>query len=251
VFVLTASGILFHFQQVASIFAMMLMILCIVISYGVVEAWCGFTKNLGRCQGCVLKLFACLRHWILLPIFILLVVMTLIFSMVFIIGSTATADVCEDTPDKRIEGVLLKYGDLDNAGIIAQFLLFYIQGCPEGASPGNFVVKITDVLDVLGNTIAFAQAVLNDTAIPDDTATAIPDICGIDPVTFFASPAVDAFGDTLCDLGTALVDLQLFFSCNNWRPLYRYVPLLGDCVRVCLSLTWFLTRSVSTSSLLS
>ena len=152
----------------ASTFAVLLSVLCVIISYGVIEAWFGCSKN----RNCLLKLFKCLRHWLLLPIFIFLVIVCWIFCTVFIVGSTAAADMCVDSPDDRVAAMLVKYGDfqgdpalavnsngdfdlrnVDSNSLILLFLLFIIQGCPDGESPQGFVESITQVLNLLADVL--------------------------------------------------------------------------------------------------
>lgn len=48
------------------------------------------------------KAVVCLRHWVLVPMFLFLVVLCFAFSLVFIVGSTSLADLCVDSPDDRM-----------------------------------------------------------------------------------------------------------------------------------------------------
>ena len=222
-------------QQVAATFAAILSVLCLLIAYGVVEAWCGCTKN----RNCILRLFKYLRHWLLLPMFILFVVISWVFSMVFIIGSTAAADLCVDSPDDRVAAMVIKYGDfqgmnpminstgsvdfsnIDSESLMLLFLLYYIQGCPDDSSPQGFIDSITGVLTVLDDTVALIANAVSDINLPA--------VCGSDPIDLLTSDDTNVFENTICNVGVALVELQKYFSCQNWRPLYRLVMYDAVC----------------------
>jgi len=204
---------------VASSFAGLLLILCIFISYGIIEAWCGCSKN----RKCLSKVFAILRNWLMLPIFIFLVIISWLFSMVFIIGSTASADMCVDSPDERLERALVKYGDFSSdatESAILAFLIFYIRGCPLGEVPDAFLGEIDVVIASFQTAANFVDNVIEN----DVLATACPTAA-----TALAGASTDVFEGTLCNLAEALVEVQNFFSCENWRPLYRIVVYQGVC----------------------
>lgn len=154
--------------------------------------------------------------------------------MIFVIGSTAASDMCVDSPDGRIKALLIEYGDfVDSNGdgdvdinedsLILLFFLFYINGCPAGGSPRGFIEQITEVLTVLDTAIDLVNNVVAG------TDASVAEICGADPKEFVASAATNAFEEALCDLGEALVNVQKFFSCENWRPLYRLVVYDAVC----------------------
>jgi hypothetical protein len=68
-----------------------------------------------------------LQNFIMLPIFILLVVLSWIFSMVFVIGSIGLADLCVDSPDDRMVILLGRFQD-SFSPLIFGFVVFYILG---------------------------------------------------------------------------------------------------------------------------
>ena len=171
--------------------------------------------------------------------FILFVVISWVFSMVFIIGSTAAADLCVDSPDDRVAAMLIKYGDfqgieptinstgtfdirnVDGDSLILLFLLYYIQGCPVDSSPQDYIDSLTRVLTVLDESVDLVMNVLSDIDLPA--------ICGSDPVSLMTSNDTNVFQNTMCNVGEALVELQTYFSCANWRPLYRLVMYDAVC----------------------
>jgi len=71
------------------------------------------------------KLLNGLRHWVLVPTFSVLVFFSALFSIVFVIGSMALADLCIDSPDERILIILNRFEE-DISPILVDFVTFYI-----------------------------------------------------------------------------------------------------------------------------
>ena len=171
--------------------------------------------------------------------FILFVVISWVFSMVFIIGSTAAADLCVDSPDDRVAAMVIRYGDfqgvrpmsnstgtfdirnVDGDSLILLFLLYYIEGCPVDSAPQDLIDSLTRVLTVLDKSVDLVANVVND---PD-----LPAICGNSTANLLTSNDTSVFQNTLCSVGEALVELQTYFSCDNWRPLYVLVMYDAVC----------------------
>jgi hypothetical protein len=102
---------------IAASFSLALSVLCFLMMICVVLVW---VHKLPR-------VFHYFRMVVVVPCFIFLVLISWAFSMVFVIGSMATADMCIDSPD----GIILKLVDKirpDISSIIAEFLIFYISG---------------------------------------------------------------------------------------------------------------------------
>lgn len=77
--------------------AALLALLTICIMSGVILAW----QN--KLHGNYIQKFAsCIRGWFIVPIFIFLVIIGWLLSMVFVIGSTASADMCYNSPDANV-----------------------------------------------------------------------------------------------------------------------------------------------------
>ena len=51
----------------------------------------------------------------------------------------------------------------------------------------------------------------------------LPAICGNSTTNLLTSNDTSVFQKTLCSVGEALVELQTYFSYDNWRPLYVLV----------------------------
>jgi hypothetical protein len=102
---------------VAASFALALALLCFIMMLGVILAW---VHKLPR-------VFHCFRIIVIVPLFMFLVLISWVFSMVFVIGSMTLADTCIDSPDEIILDLLNNIRN-DISSIIAEFLIFYISG---------------------------------------------------------------------------------------------------------------------------
>jgi hypothetical protein len=102
---------------VSASFAIALAVLCLIMMIGVVMAW---LRRLPR-------IFYCFRTIVIVPLFMMLVFVSWIFSMVFVIGSMALADTCINSPDEKVSKLIDQLKD-DLSSIIAEFLIFYISG---------------------------------------------------------------------------------------------------------------------------
>lgn len=101
----------------AMIFSLLLSCLCFYIMVGVISKY--------------RPMSACLRSWVVFPAFILLVVLSFVFSVIFIIGSMTLADLCIDSPDDRILAILNRFEE-ELSPVTVDFISFYISrkyGC--------------------------------------------------------------------------------------------------------------------------
>jgi hypothetical protein len=183
---------------------------------------------------------------ILLPVFGIWIAVAYITAMVGITGSIIVADTCVDNPDDRILLLLDKFYNSNMDPHLRVFFWYYIRGCQVSDLPYNFVEPVQQVARVLStvetmlnvvtstsgggggsDTVRDAtNAVLNLVTGPVRAADAATDwvwgsVCGTDPAIFIA--ASQALQETACTLGDALVDIQAFFACENFRPIYKYV----------------------------
>jgi hypothetical protein len=155
------------------------------------------------------------------------------------------ADTCVDNPDDRILLLLDKFYNSNMDPHLRVFFWYYIRGCQVSDLPYNYVEPVQQVARVLSsvesmlNVVTSASggsgsdtvsdatnAVLDLVAGPVRAANAASDwvwgtVCGTDPAIFIA--ASRALQETACTMGDALVDIQAFFACENFRPIYRYV----------------------------
>jgi len=70
----------------------------LVIASGIIIAWLKKVRS-----GWMNKLYSCVRGWFMVPLFTVLVIICWIFSMVFVIGSTMSADMCYNGPDEKLQ----------------------------------------------------------------------------------------------------------------------------------------------------
>lgn len=97
----------------AMVFSLALMIICLFIIFAM-----AFPES---------RVVCCLRSIILVPLFTLLVIASFLFSMAFIIGSMAVADLCYDSPDDNILVILDRY-KAKLTPIVVDIASFYING---------------------------------------------------------------------------------------------------------------------------
>jgi hypothetical protein len=100
-------------------FSLALAVLCVCVIIGAVFQLSRITK--------------CLQHVILVPVFVLLVILSWVFSIAFVIGSIGLADMCIDSPDDRVMILLEKFRS-EFSSIIFDFIVFYINGTSSQAT---------------------------------------------------------------------------------------------------------------------
>ena len=189
-----------------------LVTLCIV--YGVVLAWRGKTSSTHWAQ----RVRFCCRKFGLVPLFCFLLVITCVFQLVFIIGSTTVSDLCVGSPDPRFLAIMNEMDGLLGS-TIEEFAIWYIGGCPAGQVP----LGITNETEIFIEYGTIAYDVLGGLAtVSNDT---LKELCGAsaDPGPLAASART--IQEILCNLATILRSLDNFFACQNWRRLYTLVSV--------------------------
>lgn len=155
------------------------------------------------------------RHynWCWLPLFIFFVAMTLFFSLAFSVGTVTSADMCYGSPDENVILVLQKSGVVEN--LLLSFFLFYIRGCPRDQIPDHYMQAIQTVDAVAQDLQALLYELQNESTTEEPWQVT----CGTDPVLLEATS--NALQETVCTVEDALMDLQEFLACENFRPVYR------------------------------
>lgn len=69
----------------------------------------------------------CLQKCFVIPIFVLMVVLSWAFSLVFVIGSIGLADMCYDSPDDNFRLLVTKLQS-NFSPIVFRMILFYVSG---------------------------------------------------------------------------------------------------------------------------
>jgi hypothetical protein len=153
------------------------------------------------------RILVCLKSWLLLPTFVLFVVLSLVFSTVFVVLSTTTSDVCVDGPDGTILAYLRENEDnLD--GIIFKFVEFYVSRCPPEAFSQEFDFQVDSVSGIFDNIANFLASV-------EDSRDDVAAICGPDP-----NPIVETANillTQLCIIRELIIDIGVYFSCENCK----------------------------------
>jgi hypothetical protein len=195
---------------VAGLFSAFLLILNLCISYGIIAAW--RRERMSQESKCIARLLNVVRHWLLVPIFVFLVVMSWIFSMIFVVGSVTSADLCYNSPDDAVADVLQK-DVLPIDSTIRKFLLFYVKGCPADGAPKDLTQRVSDITAAAEKMAQLAGEFNN---VSD---TFFTENCGTDPNVLQAT--TDLVQGTICNAGLYLSKVVLFFSCENWRKWIR------------------------------
>eukprot|EP00978_Attheya_sp_CCMP212_P014202 scaffold36102_cov70-Attheya_sp.AAC.1 len=215
---------------VAACFAGIIGVLDIVIIYGVIEAW------RHKLHGSQLQMLGGIaRHYIVLPIFILSIVISWIFSMVFIIGSIMSADFCYDSPDTFLTSWMNHNKD-DFSSPVFDFAVYYIGGC----KPDDIPVDLQSASEAL---LAASLTVSNiNERVANANITVLQDVCGpdSDPGILSGASTILVAG-TLCNLATALFETQVYFSCDNWHPVYAKVMYDSICYNGNQGFHWIAT----------
>ena len=195
---------------VAAVFAIALLIANLVISHGIIVAW--RRETVPPKYECCSKVLGLARHWLMVPIFVFLVVMSWIFSMVFIIGSIAAADLCYGSPDDTVLAILKK-DVLPLDSMVRDLLIFYVEGCPDYGVPDDLTNKVNEILNYADQVANVANGISNDEFVENFVAT-----CGND--TSVLDAAAVAVQGTICNVGATLAEVVLFFSCPNWSTYF-------------------------------
>jgi hypothetical protein len=192
---------------VSAIFAAALALLSIFILIGVVLAWRNQLHN---------SCFRWVRNLLVVPIFVLLVFLSLLFSCIFVVGSITASDVCYGSPDPFVLELLSKMESEFNP-LGYRFMRFYVSGCPVTDVPLDMNDQVTKLLGYLELIYSFLEKLAND---PTLLAT-----CGVTEVGLETS--LNDVATLTCFLTTMVLDIRDYLNCNNWNPVYavRVTPL--------------------------
>jgi hypothetical protein len=98
---------------IAMVFSLTLTVLCVLIIFGMM------------CRSS--KLMLCLQHCLVMPAFTILVLFSFAFSLTFVMGSMAVADLCYNSPDDKILIILNRFKERLSP-IVVEIASFYING---------------------------------------------------------------------------------------------------------------------------
>ena len=147
---------------------------------------------------------------IILPLFLFLLLLAWVFTMAFIIGSTATTDFCANSPDERVDSLLSRIqGEFESA--MYDLSSFYVSGCPGDEYQNPFEGRLRGMVALLPAAGRFDfEATRND-------ADLLGELCGADfgPVQIAAS----SLNQQLCVIVSTLVrsfyNRLVAFACKS------------------------------------
>jgi hypothetical protein len=201
----------------------LLAVLVVFMMKGVLIAWKGKTTG-----GCARAFRRLLRSYFLVPAFLFVTFMSWVFSMIFVLGSVTASDMCVESPDPRMTSLLKQFEHRFNT-VVYEFATYYVAGCPSASVPLDFEKHIAILLGYLAQVSAVSEAIKED---PSDFL----DVCGGDPNT------IDRLAFTMqnqvCLLTGSLYDIQEYFACDNWHPLYRKAVYDAVCYNGTAGLHW-------------
>ncbi|KAG7337817.1 hypothetical protein IV203_015286 [Nitzschia inconspicua] len=165
------------------------------------------------------EMMLCLKSRILLPIFVVLVIFSYIFSLLFVTASMTTADVCiyKDERNNLDVRVLTLLGRFQEAlgPIVVEFARFYIRQCPPELLPRELVGQMDYI-------IAGVPAIREFSSIVEESTDLIQGACGFaESDTQKLMDLADTAQTNLCEVADILTRVRLFFQCENWFPIYE------------------------------
>ena len=168
------------------------------------------------------------KHFVAIPTFLFCVVLCWLFSMVFVIGSTTVADMCYESPDSKVIGILEDNRDRFKSSVF-DYSVYYVGACRESDLPIDFESYIDRTRQFLLAIEAFMSSLAN---LQEDQLQA----CGI-PFEVISATASSLY-QAVCTVLLALIDVHGFFACGNWRPLYETVAYSAVCTNLHDGLNW-------------
>jgi hypothetical protein len=198
---------------VAMVFSLLLATLCVFIMSSLVFR--------------LPKMISCLKSRAVMPIFVLLVIISYVFSLLFVTASMATADLCVyETPRSNVDmRVLTLLGRFQEtlSPIVVEFARFYIRQCPQQLLPKELVEQMDYVM-------AGVPAIQQFSAIVEESTDLIQSTCGFEGgETQKLLNLADTVQVKLCEVADILKQVRLFFQCENWFPLYETTTYQAIC----------------------
>lgn len=221
------SGIINNINQEVSQFswafwvaagAVILMAVCtILILNGVIMAW--QNKLHGTCWQ---RTTSCFRGWFIVPLFVFLLIIGWVFSMVFVMGYTATSDFCFNSPDENVQAVLGQYKDkFSSNSIVYPTLVYYVSGCPQKSEILQVGEKFISLL------LYYLEEATKGIDLIASQAGTVAAQCGTDPDTL--RNALFVLESQLCTVASTIYDFVDFFTCSNFNGLYATVAYDAVC----------------------
>ena len=184
-------------------------LLVLAILWGIVAAW----------QGKSTEIYSCLRSNCIMPLLLLLVVNGWAFSMAFVIGSAATADLCRDSPNDKVLAFLERVQGRYLTQVY-DFNAYYISGCPLDEQPVN---PISDRVIILSEVFRPVAALV--LSLQSSDPEAFQNTCGDGVDTIELQEMVGALSLKLCFLIRKLVRYVICGSSGVLVSLVCYLRI--------------------------
>ena len=199
----TLNGVL-PYWYVAVAFASFLMIVVAFMMIGTVLAWINKQP----------RIFRHANDAIILPIFIVAGLLTWIFTCVFLCLGILSGDLCINTPDTQVNGILENVLQ-DTPTIVYNFVNYYLNGCQPDDRP--------ILVDLLALAIAETRRTTTDffNLVSGLGAGPLGKACGSDlsllrTVAYVLSERLNVSLDVVQSIGKAVL-------CSSFHPLYSDV----------------------------
>eukprot|EP00978_Attheya_sp_CCMP212_P018742 scaffold51798_cov57-Attheya_sp.AAC.1 len=145
-----------------------------------------------------------------------------------------SSDFCYDSPDTFLTSWLNHNKD-DFSSTIFDFAIYYIGGCKPDDIPVDLQSASEALLDASLTVSNIAERVANA------NITLLHDVCGPDSDPDILSGAAILLAASICNLATALFEIRVYFSCDNWHPVYATVLYDSVCYNGNQGFSWIAT----------
>eukprot|EP00980_Cylindrotheca_fusiformis_P023332 scaffold10382_cov103-Cylindrotheca_fusiformis.AAC.1 len=194
-------------------FVVFLNVLCVYVLAGAIMAWC-------KIRAMSNKIWA-QPSSLVVPIFVVAIVASWLFAMVFVMGSMATSDFCFDGPDEKIIALVEK-----NQSSLSPVLLSLIRQVTTRCS-NSFVTDIfLDEIDQLQESVKAARVLQLE-----------PDLCGPSALDTLTEASTMAQQE-LCSGAASLQDTRVAFACSHWSSMYTDLTYDSLCNETMDGLAW-------------
>lgn len=184
--------------------------LIIAMIAGVFFAWKGIQNGFTKC----------IQYAIIWPIFVLILVLSWVFAMLFLVTSIAGSDFCMD-PDAHVQAILERviYGSDGSSmveSIMVDLVMFYIAGCVEQNPARDMFLKIEGLL---GNARTSTHQLL--TLMEDLPVETLVQVCRMSDADATALRSLADLADKSTHLlQRVFVGLMDVLRCKTFHSIY-------------------------------
>jgi len=176
----------------------------------------------------------CIGNSFFIPVFVLLVVLSFVFTLVAMLSATAVADVCVSSPDAEML-LLLSFLKDNLSAVVYEFAVFYILQCPPSLLPTVYAVFIRVSTVFVSGLYGLSRGL-------EKLQSPLERYCGAD--TEVVSSLSTTSNALACDLSVLLAELITFFHCSSWRSLYETGVYDTICYSGTSGLVWIASTQI-------